>query len=262
MRCRHRLHKPPARRGIWDDDVYRRVFLTEREALRWWQINRTLGSPGQPYHSQPFAERACKQATALIAGEANFLGAMKLLLMAACVTQEHDAATELGRCADSRTPVLICHEVLQACIWGLVILLCLDQWWRPWAIAGMPALCEFCQQMLPGAPVDMLRLQSSATIRVAVLEDAREAHCSKTDTWAACRALTSHCQEIACVRIRLRSLKSLVTESSPEFAATRDRAALAKSVNSVLACVQRIVSSPKYCYFSGTSLHNISPANS
>jgi hypothetical protein len=34
----------------WPPEVYQRVFLSAAAATTWWQWNRALGDPGQPYH--------------------------------------------------------------------------------------------------------------------------------------------------------------------------------------------------------------------
>lgn len=89
----------------WDEPAFQRVFLSLDDALMWSQRHQRLGPPSQPFHYEPLVQRCRGRAEERIEGEADFLGAVKALVLAAVAQGESSTAAELGRCATSHSPL-------------------------------------------------------------------------------------------------------------------------------------------------------------
>ena len=100
----------------WDDLAFERVFVTESDALMWQAHHQEIGSPGQPFHYQPYQTRLRSRAKALVSDRADFLGALKLLVQIAKAEGDLDTALSLGRSdATCSVTALTSSSLLLAC---------------------------------------------------------------------------------------------------------------------------------------------------
>ena len=95
--CRQ-VHTKRTESAVWDDLAFQRVFLTESDALLWWQRHRGLGTPAQPFHYTPYIARCREQAARVMSANADFVTGARCMTQAAVASGELQAAAELGRC--------------------------------------------------------------------------------------------------------------------------------------------------------------------